>query len=283
MQPSFVSPDPAALPYGPAATIQDRIPGSHHLHSTSDARLAMRPESPGRKLRLLAAGTTLLFVLVPLARAEDAASKNKAGNRLYAQGKYLDAEKAYLEAQAEMPGRPELSYNLGNSLIRQKKYDQALQALRQATGAGDKDLQAKGWYNAGNALFEAGDFSNAAEAYIQALRRQPSDGDAKHNLELALKKKEEQQQGQRQDSGDQQEEGKDKNPSQPQGRQGEQSQNPKGQEPANPQSTRPETPEGAFSRERALQILDALQNQELAEQRRLLERQARRTPSRRDW
>ena len=60
---------------------------------------------------------------VPFALADSVASKNKEGNRLFEQWKYQDAEKAYLEAQAGMPGRPELSYNLGNSLIKQKKYD----------------------------------------------------------------------------------------------------------------------------------------------------------------
>ena len=233
------------------------------------------------KLRLPAVAIVLGLALAPWAQADEAASKNRAGNRLFEQGKYLDAERAYVEAQAEMPGRPELSYNLGNSLIRQKKYDQALQALRQAAGSGDRDLQARSWYNAGNALFEAGDFQNAAEAYVQALRLHPADRDAKHNLELALKKK--QEQGQQQDSGNQQGEAKDKSEPRPQDRQGQQPQDPAGQKPANPQSTRPESPEGAFSKERALQILDALQNQELAEQRRLLERQARRAPSGRDW
>lgn len=235
------------------------------------------------RLRLLAAPIVVGLALAPWARADDAASKNRTGNRLFEQGKYLDAEKAYLEAQAEMPGRPELSYNLGNSLIRQKKYDQALQALRQAAGAGDRHLQARSWYNAGNALFEAGDFRNAAEAFIQALRLQPADLDAKHNLELALKKKEEQKQGKQQDPGNQQGEGRPESEPRPQDAQGQQPQDPSGQKPANPQSTRPENPEGSFSRERALQILDALQNQELAEQRRLLERQVRRAPSGRDW
>jgi hypothetical protein len=33
-----------------------------------------------------------------------------------------------------------------------------------------------------------GRFKESAEAYIQALKLKPTDGDAKHNLELALKK-----------------------------------------------------------------------------------------------
>jgi len=47
-------------------------------------------------------------------------------------GKYEDAEKAYVEAQVKSPGKPEVLYNLGNALIKQKKYDQGLQSLRQS-------------------------------------------------------------------------------------------------------------------------------------------------------
>lgn len=243
-----------------------------------------------RTLIILATMAVSLWIAIP-ASADSPASKNKEGNRLFAQGKYQDAEKAYLEAQASMPGRPELSYNLGNSLIKQQKFDQALQALHQAVSKGDKSLQVKGWYNVGNALFDMGNFQNSAQAYIQALRLNPADRDAKHNLELALRKmqqqNQEQQHGREQkpDSSQQKPEGgqneeKGKNAPNPQEKQGQQ---PPNQKPANPQPSSPDRSEGTFSKERALQILDALQNQELAEQRRLLERQARQKAGGRDW
>jgi len=228
--------------------------------------------------------------------AESAGSKNKDGNRLFEKGQYQDAEKAYLEAQAKMPGRPELSYNLGNSLIKQKKFTQALQALRQAASRGDTGLQVNSWYNTGNALFDMRSYKDAAQAYIQALRLNPGDRDAKHNLELSLRKMQEQKQEQQQQGqGEKQEssqskpqtagqdEGKDKDQPRPEGKQEQSSTNPPGQNPANPQPSQSERPEGAFSKERALQILDALQNQELAEQRRLLERQVRKKANGRDW
>jgi tetratricopeptide (TPR) repeat protein len=238
--------------------------------------------------------TAACLLLAPFALADSVASKNKAGNRLFAQGKYQDAEKAYLEARSTTQERPEITYNLGNALIKQKKYDQALQSLRQAVSKGDQGLQVNSWYNAGNALFDMGNFKDSAQAYIQALRLNPADRDAKHNLELALKKlheQEKQQQDQQQNPDRQKPEGsgqnqaKDKNEPKPPDKKGQQPppQDPQGQNPANPQSSQSQRPEGSFSKERALQILDALQNQELAEQRRLLERQARKKASGRDW
>jgi Ca-activated chloride channel homolog len=254
---------------------------------------------PGNKVlaavKVFGLSTILLLVIAPLARADSIASKNKQGNRLFEQGKYQDAEKAYLEAQAGMPGRAELSYNLGNSLIKQKKYDQALQALGQAVSKGDSSLQARGYYNVGNALFDLGRLKEATQSYIQALRINPEDQDAKHNLELTLKKMQEQKQDQQQKGPSQnqepdqqkpeggQREDKGKNEPKPQDKQGQTPQDQKEQKPADPKSSQAGRPEGSFSKERALQILDALQNQELAEQRKIFERQARKKATGRDW
>jgi len=232
----------------------------------------------------------------PHALADSVASKNKAANRLYEQSRFQEAERAYLEAQAEAPGRPELSYNLGNALIRQKKYDQALQSLRQSIAKGNRGVQVNGWYNSGNALFDMGNYKDAVQAYIQALRLNPADRDAKHNLELAQKKLQEQQQqppqqtqGDKQDQNRQkpevsgQNEGRGSGVPKPRDQQEQQTPDSQGQKPAEPQPSQSDRPQGGFSKERALQILDALQNQELAAQRRLLERQVRRKTTARDW
>jgi tetratricopeptide (TPR) repeat protein len=240
--------------------------------------------------------TLLLGALGQPAEAATVGSKNREANRLFEQGKYQEAEKAYLEAQAENPGKPELTYNLGNALLRQKKHKEALQALRQAVAKANRGLQANAWYNTGNALYETGSYKQAADAFVQALRINPADREAKQNLELALKKLEQQKQQQPQ-SGDSKNPPEDRdNPSQsPQqdDNQSKEQQKPKQQQgadqqhdreqPANPQTTQAGRSEGSLSKERALQILDALQNQELTEQRKMLERQARRKAVGRDW
>jgi len=237
---------------------------------------------------ILWAALISLAVCPAPAYADSIASKNKNGNRLFEQGKYEDAEKAYLDAQVLMPGKPELSYNLGNSLIKQQKYDQALQSLRLALSRGDKALQANSWYNAGNALYDTGSFQDSAQAYIQALRLNPADRDAKHNLELALKKMQEQKQQDTQGKGNPdssrqnagKEQGSKGNPqANPQDKQQSQAQNSQGKT----QSGQPMRPEGNISKERALQILDALKNQELADQRKVVEHLVRRKAFARDW
>ena len=229
-----------------------------------------------------------------VAAAATVATKNKQGNQLFYQGKYQDAEKEYLDAQLDAPGRPELLYNLGNTLIKRKKYDQAAQSLRQAVSKGDKGLQQSGWYNLGNALFESGKYQDAAQAYIQALQLNPADRDAKHNLELAWKKLQEQKQdssdkdqkqdkqknaGNREDQQQERGETEKRDKDQARDAQGKQDRQQSSRPP--PQQT--ERRDGSISKEQALQILDAMKNQELAEQRKLLERQERRKASGKDW
>jgi Ca-activated chloride channel homolog len=235
---------------------------------------------------------------VPVLRAESLASKNKKGNQLYVEGKYADAEKEYLDAQVNNPGNSTILYNLGNSLIRQKKYDQAIQALNQAIGKGDKTAQENGWYNTGNALFAMEKYKDSADAFIQALKLNPSDRDAKHNLELALMKlkeqKEQKEQKQQQNSDSEKRDknsGKDQNPSGQKDRQQPQKQDSEnaGQnqnrqnEPAKQETAQSPRRENTVDKNRALQILDAVQNQELDEQRKLLERRARQKAGGKDW
>jgi Ca-activated chloride channel family protein len=247
------------------------------------------------KTTISSLGIILLLGAVS-AHAASVASKNKSGNRLFEQGKYQDAEKAYLDAQGDAPGRPELVYNFGNSLLKQKKYDQALQSLRQAIGKADKGLQAKAWFNSGNALYEMANYGDAAQAYIQSLRINPGDRDAKYNLELALKKVQEQQ---KQQSGGKKDNDKDQNkqeskqeqqnsgdPSEKQKKEKQPSagNEQKQQDQSQKQPSQPANrSDNSISKDRALQILDALRDQELADQRKLMERQVRHKATGKDW
>jgi Ca-activated chloride channel homolog len=236
--------------------------------------------------------TMIIFAAVlPASRAESLASKNKEGNRLFAQGKFEDSEKAYLEAQGTNPGKPEILYNLGNSLIKQKKYDQGIQSLRQSMNSGGKGIKENSWYNAGNALFSMDKFKDAAESYVQALKLDPADREAKHNLELALLKLKQQESQQNSNSRKNQESSR-QNPSGNNKEDKQQANNndrknsgaPKDQNEPMKQPSSSGTPrEGSISREQALQMLDALQNRELEDQRKLLERRATQRINKKDW
>ncbi len=247
---------------------------------------ALREQSGGipahvRRTAMLIVAALVLSAL-PGLRAATVASKNNEGNRLFNQGKYEEAEKAYLEAQVKSPGKPEVLYNLGNSLIKQKKYNQGIQSLWQSRGKGNKGIKENSWYNAGNALYSMGAFKDSAESYIQALKLNPADKDAKHNLELALIKLKQQKQ---KDSSKQDKSQAGKEDPQQSNKENQNSANSQREqkEPANSQEPKATRREGSISKEQALQILDALQSRELEEQRKLMERRARLRTDERDW
>jgi Ca-activated chloride channel family protein len=258
----------------------------------------VKPQSCDKRIAVhlctLALFLTVAFLANPFkAMAESLAEKNREGNQLFTEGKYEEAEKAYLEAQVKNPGKPEILYNLGNSLVKQGKYDEGIQALHQSAGKGDKRIKTDSLYNSGNALYSKGDFRGSAEAFIEALKLNPEDNDAKHNLELALEKLKQQEQKQqdssrdRKNSGDQdkQKPGKGKeNQPKPKNRNGENPDTQNNQKaPAKMQPDTPSRREGSITKDQAQKILDAVRNQELEQQRKLMESRSRSKTNKRDW
>jgi len=124
------------------------------------------------------------------------------GNRLYREGRYGEAHERYLEALRAAPDSPLIRFNDANALYQSDEFQRAVDAYRGVIEAADPVLEAQAWYNLGNALYRQQEVEGALEAYKQALRRNPADTDAKHNLEVALEQLQEQEQQQQQQSDD---------------------------------------------------------------------------------
>ena len=136
-----------------------------------------------------APGVAALAVLglVGAACAAGAHSLNEKGNRLYHDGSYTEALEAYQRAEAERPDLGELGHNTANALHRLGRFDRAAEEARRALGSADGPLAAKLYYGLGNHLLRAGRLAEALDAYRNALIEDPSDGDAKYNLEVVLR------------------------------------------------------------------------------------------------
>jgi len=130
---------------------------------------------------------------VPAGAAAAAADLVHDGNRALARGDAEAAAKRYLEALAEEPDNPVIQYNLGNALYTGQQFPDADAAYGAAVGRADSVLTGALSYNLGNSLFRQGRYGEAADAYKRVLRRNPADEDARWNLELALRKQEEEQ------------------------------------------------------------------------------------------
>ncbi len=114
----------------------------------------------------------------------------KAGNEAYSIGNYAAAHAAFQQATLENMGTPVAPYNLGTALYKQERFNEAARAFQESlskhSGQTEElpDLAAI-YYNLGNAQFQSGALGRAIEAYKHALRLDPQDTDAQHNLTLA--------------------------------------------------------------------------------------------------
>ena len=162
------------------------------------------------------------------------------GNRAFDANLYEAALNAYAIAGESMPERAEPLYNSANALYRQERFREAISMYDELLTGRDLELAGRTTYNAGNALYGAGEHEQAIEMYKQALRYDPNDMDAKHNLELALAHRVEpqpppEQQQQQQDQQQQQEQQGQQQQDQPQQQQGEQQQDQQQQQEGEPQ------------------------------------------------
>lgn len=141
------------------------------------------------------------------------ALKNEEGNRQMKKGLVGKAKQAYASAQKSEPKAPEVAFNLGNAYYKEDAFDRSLKSYADAARLpSTPELGSKTYYNLGNSLFRQKQNDKAIEAYKEALRKNPKDEDAKYNLQLLLKKqdqnkqddkKQDQQKDQKQDQKDQ--------------------------------------------------------------------------------
>ena len=141
---------------------------------------------PGR-LALVSAALPAIALIVACASAEYTATED--GHEAYAAGRYDDALASYRDADALATDAPEPPYNIGNTLHRLERYEEATVASTAALStAVDPVLLAHAAYALGSHAFRRDDLEAAREAWIRVLLRDPSDLDAKHNLELTLRR-----------------------------------------------------------------------------------------------
>lgn len=140
----------------------------------------------------------LLAALALTACGQSAEQLNNDGNQAFANQDYEGALAAYHQAQEDAPELAEPHYNEANTHYRLEDYEQAQQQIEQAlvSGEGPEALDQSSYYNLGNVFFQAQQYEAAIESYKEALRLDPTDLQAKQNLELALKQLQQQQQDQ---------------------------------------------------------------------------------------
>jgi Ca-activated chloride channel family protein len=204
-----------------------------------------------------------------------------SGRKHFAQGNHPEALKEFQKAADMRPDDPRTRFNLADALYKNGKYEEAEAAFRALGADAGLPFASEARFNLGNTLFQKKDYPGAVRAYRDALRVRPNDAETRRNLELALRQIQQDKQKQPPPS--------PKPSPQPSPRPQPQDKDGKGQTP--PQ--RPPTPEEkeqqrfkeetGMPRERAMQLLDALQQNEKEEQKRLMAAKQTRKKSGKDW
>lgn len=131
-------------------------------------------------------------VAITLTTAEAAAVKSYsaadraflAGNKLYAEQKYVEAAASYGQAIALDPANWAYQLNIGLALKKAGKTEEASAAFRKAVELNPESYSAN--KEAGEALAKAGDFAAAKPFYEKAAGLSPDDPDAQYNFGVCL-------------------------------------------------------------------------------------------------
>ena len=172
-----------------------------------DEKVRLKVNS-GRKAPVARAGLLLLAVMaicfVTAARSQAVESPDE----LYRKGRYAEAEKAYAQSDMDNPKDLRYRYNRGCAAYQKGDYQAAAAAFASVLRRSeDDDVRFKAAYNLGNAAYQQGDFKSAAKHYKQAIAYDPSNSDARYNLELAIRALQKQKEQQSEQSQDQSQQG----------------------------------------------------------------------------
>jgi Ca-activated chloride channel family protein len=240
-------------------------------------------------LRLKRAGIALLALLflAPGARADlkdevlaRPSRETNKGLKAYESGDATQALAAFEKARTARPNSPATRFNEAVAQVKAGKIPEAIETFT-ALSREKNDLGFESHYNLGNAYLGTQQLPAAISSYRDALRLRPDDPRARRNLEIALRQLEQQKKDQEKDKQDQKDDRKDK--------QQEQEQPAPAQGQKDPPKTEKERESERFQKEtgmtkdRAMQLLKALEQNEKMEQKKKLEVERAKRRKGKDW
>ena len=187
------------------------------------------------------------------------------GNDFYKKGEYEQAGHVYNKILQKKASDLKARFNLGDSLYKGGKYKDSQSVFESLTDPSVlKGLRESAYYNLGNSFFKQEDYKSAIGAYEEALKIDTKDKDAQYNLELAKKMLTMPKQDKQKDKDKQQKKEDEKDKKQQSGNKPEDKKDDKEKEKdkGKEQNEQKQTKPGQMSKEDALRILNALDDQE---------------------
>ena len=142
------------------------------------------PEGRGRsRRRAFGAASATLLLAVACGSGDPIADEVDAANQVFLHDPAA-AVVRYRDLQARNPRSPEISINLGNALAKLGEHDRAIVEYGRALDTAKGTTRAIAFYDRATSLFRLGRVMDARAAYVEALRLDPNDRDAKFNIEI---------------------------------------------------------------------------------------------------
>ncbi|WP_394767331.1 VWA domain-containing protein [Ferruginibacter sp.] len=136
-----------------------------------------------------------MLILPSLLFAQNSNTLIQNGNYAYNKKEYDVAVDNYKKAADKEPANETAQYNLGNAFYKKGDAEEALKAYDEAIKfSKSKSDQSGSWYNKGVSLQNNKKLPESIDAYKNALRLNPTDEDARFNLQKALLQQQKQQQ-----------------------------------------------------------------------------------------
>ncbi len=238
------------------------------------------------KLLLLAVGCFMAIgamAQIPFTTAPEK-TETRAGNKQFNKANYADAEAAYKKALDKKNNMPQATFNLGDAVYQQKRYEEAARQFQLAAQTNpDKMVKAKAYHNLGNVHLEQQKLEEAVKAYKEALKNNPLDNETKYNLAYAnAKLKQQQQEGGGKDNKDNKDKDKkndkkdqkdNKDQDKKDQKDQQDKQQDKNQDKKDQQQNQGQQPK--LSKEEAEKMLQALQNEEQKTNQKMQQKQVK--------
>lgn len=163
-------------------------------------------------------GSAFLFVLlIVCSRAGAQSSHLREGNKFFREGKYDEAVDRYNKALEENPADLTAMYNRSNALAKKGDKAAAMEGYEKLIQSGkDPRILEKAYYDKGVLHQQQQQLDESILSWMEALKLDPEDAQARENLQKALREKKQQQEQEEKKQENKQKENKEKEKPRPQ-------------------------------------------------------------------
>ena len=131
----------------------------------------------------------IIFFSTYLTFGQDWKVKLQEARKYYKTGDFSESYNRYLEAQKAAPDAVDFSNEMGQAAYKSGNFDKSIEHFNAFTeNSKNKKVSSNDYHNLGNSQMKGKKYQEAIESYKKALRKNPTDQETRYNLSEALRK-----------------------------------------------------------------------------------------------